>query len=77
MKASFVSNYGVAAARFQNINMMQRQLADLQVEISSGRHADQGLALGFRSFAPSCIFHLHLLGVFSAPSRTLQSPNRR
>ncbi len=48
MKTSFISTAGFAAARFQNINTMQKQLADLQIEISSGRHADQGLALGHR-----------------------------
>lgn len=48
MKTSFISTAGFAAARFQNINTMQKQLADLQVEISTGRHADQGLALGHR-----------------------------
>ena len=46
MKTSFISSAGFAAARFQSINTMQKQLASLQVEVSTGRHADQGLALG-------------------------------
>ncbi|NNF80079.1 MAG: flagellar hook-associated family protein [Rhizobiales bacterium] len=49
MKTSIISTAGFAAARFQSINTIQKQLADLQVEISSGRHADQGLALGHRT----------------------------
>lgn len=49
MKTSFTSSAGVAAARFQSINTMQKQLADLQIEISTGRHADQGLTLGQRA----------------------------
>lgn len=49
MKTSFTSTAGVAAARLHSINTMQRQLANLEIEISTGRHADQGLALGQRS----------------------------
>lgn len=49
MKTSFISTAGMAAARLQSINVMQRQLANLEIEISTGRHADQGLALGQRS----------------------------
>lgn len=49
MKTSVISTAGFAAARFQSINTIQKQLADLQVEISSGRHADRGLALGHRT----------------------------
>ena len=49
MKTSLISTAGFAAARFENINKIQKQLAILQVEISTGRHADQGLALGHRT----------------------------
>ncbi len=49
MKTSSISTAGFAAARFQSINTIQKQLANLQIEISSGRHADQGLALGHRA----------------------------
>ncbi len=49
MKTSLISTAGFAAAQLQSINRMQAQLSDLQLEISSGRHADLGLALGHRA----------------------------
>lgn len=49
MKTTFVSTYAVSNATRQSVMKMQAELVKLQEELSSGRKADIGLALGPRA----------------------------
>lgn len=49
MKTTFVSTYAVSNATRQSVQKMQAELVTLQQELSSGRKADVGLALGART----------------------------
>jgi flagellar hook-associated protein 3 FlgL len=46
MKTSFVSNLAVQNAMRLTIQQGQAELLKLQTEVTTGRHADVGLALG-------------------------------
>lgn len=46
MKTTFISTAAIANSRYDSIARLQRQMSDLQIELSTGRHADIGLELG-------------------------------
>ncbi|HWK67463.1 MAG TPA: flagellar hook-associated family protein [Rhizobiaceae bacterium] len=49
MKISFVSNYAVSKALSYQLTSLQNDLMKAQQEVSSGKYADVGLALGART----------------------------
>ncbi len=49
MKTTYISTFGLANATRRSVLEMQAELADRQKEVSSGRVADTGLALGSRT----------------------------
>ena len=49
MKTTYVSTFGLANATRRSVLEMQAELADRQQEVSTGRAADAGLALGAKS----------------------------
>ena len=46
MKTTFISTAAMATSRYDSMAKLQRQMSNLQVELSTGRHADIGLELG-------------------------------
>lgn len=49
MKTTFVSTQAVTNAIQQSIRQTQQRMIDAQVEVSTGRHADVGRTLGYRT----------------------------
>jgi flagellar hook-associated protein 3 FlgL len=46
MKTTFISTYSIGEAVRNNIMRSQQRLADAQLELSTGKHADVGVAVG-------------------------------